>query len=328
MFALYWDQLVYKSPQKPREFPWHQDNGYVFIEPQQYLTIWLALTDATVDNGCPWVAPGGHRHGTLAHRYVHPLGLQCFDDHPDATPAPVAAGGGRRVLVADAASDRPQHLSRHPQDLHPPVRARRRRRAAGATPTRARRPHAFRSAIPTGSTSSSATANASVPTDDPARASRTAAARELADMADRADRDPADLVPGAGPGSIVAGLVLGLITSLVSLGMYLVYRANRVLNFTAAELGLLPAVLSVMLIIESGLSWYLGFGLGFIAAAVLGVAVEFLIIRRFFDAPPPRRHRRHDRRGATPRCLRTVPARLVGRARAVATHRRPVRHRL
>jgi len=90
---LYWDQLVYKSPQKPREFPWHQDNGYVFIEPQQYLTIWLALTDATVDNGCPWVAPGGHRHGTLAHRYVHPLGLQCFDDHPDATPAPVAAGG-------------------------------------------------------------------------------------------------------------------------------------------------------------------------------------------------------------------------------------------
>ena len=47
-------------------------------------------------------------------------------------------------------------------------------------------------------------------------------------------------------GSIVAGLVLGLITSLVSLGMYLVYRANRVLNFTAAELGLLPAVLSVM----------------------------------------------------------------------------------
>ena len=86
-------------------------------------------------------------------------------------------------------------------------------------------------------------------------------------------------------GSLLAGFILGLITSLISLGMYLVYRANRVLNFTAGELGLLPAVLSVMLIIESGLSWYLGFGIGFAAAAVLGVAVEFLIIRRFFDAP-------------------------------------------
>jgi len=90
---LYWDQLVYKHPDKPREFPWHQDNGYTFIEPQQYLTIWVALTDATVENGCPWVAPGEHLHGTLAHHYVHPLGLRCFDDHPNATPAPVRAGG-------------------------------------------------------------------------------------------------------------------------------------------------------------------------------------------------------------------------------------------
>ena len=43
-------------------------------------------------------------------------------------------------------------------------------------------------------------------------------------------------------GSALSGLVLGLVTSLVSLGMYLVYRANRVLNFAAGELGLLPAL--------------------------------------------------------------------------------------
>ena len=42
---LYWDQGVYKHPEKPRRFPWHQDNGYTFIEPQQYLTCWVALTD-------------------------------------------------------------------------------------------------------------------------------------------------------------------------------------------------------------------------------------------------------------------------------------------
>ena len=86
-------------------------------------------------------------------------------------------------------------------------------------------------------------------------------------------------------GSILAGTVLGLVTSLVSLGMYLVYRANRVLNFAAGELGLLPAVFAVLLIVESGLSWYLSFGLGFIAAAIVGLAVEFLVIRRFFNSP-------------------------------------------
>jgi ectoine hydroxylase-related dioxygenase (phytanoyl-CoA dioxygenase family) len=90
---LYWDQAVYKKPEKPRRFPWHQDNGYAFVEPQQYLTVWLALTDATLDNGCPRVVPGLHRHGTLRHTYVDPLGWECLSDPADEVAAPVPAGG-------------------------------------------------------------------------------------------------------------------------------------------------------------------------------------------------------------------------------------------
>jgi phytanoyl-CoA hydroxylase len=90
---LYWDQAVYKKPEKPRRFPWHQDNGYAFVEPQQYLTVWLALTDATQDNGCPVVAPGFHRRGTLAHEYVDPLGWECLQDPAGAVAAEVPAGG-------------------------------------------------------------------------------------------------------------------------------------------------------------------------------------------------------------------------------------------
>jgi len=90
---LYWDQAVYKKPEKPRRFPWHQDNGYTWVEPQQYLTCWIALTDATEASGCPWVAPGLHRLGTLAHRFVDPLGYECFAEPPRAVAAPVRAGG-------------------------------------------------------------------------------------------------------------------------------------------------------------------------------------------------------------------------------------------
>ena len=53
-------------------------------------------------------------------------------------------------------------------------------------------------------------------------------------------------------GSFVSGLVLGSITSLVAVAMYLVYRANNVLNFAAGELGLLPAVFATLLVLESG----------------------------------------------------------------------------
>ena len=91
---LYWDQAVYKKPEKPRRFPWHQDNGYTYVEPQQYLTCWVALTDATTDNGCPQVAPGLHRMGTLAHEWVEPLGWEAFPEPPvDPVAAPVGAGG-------------------------------------------------------------------------------------------------------------------------------------------------------------------------------------------------------------------------------------------
>lgn len=88
---LYWDQLVYKKPGAPEEFPWHQDNGYTFVVPQQYLTCWVALTDATVANGCPWIVPGAHRQGTLEHRWTD-LGFQCLDAPENAVPLEVSAG--------------------------------------------------------------------------------------------------------------------------------------------------------------------------------------------------------------------------------------------
>lgn len=88
---LYWDQAVYKKPGNADEFPWHQDNGYTFIEPQQYLTCWVALTDADEQNGCPWVLPGLHRHGTLLHELTD-LGWQCAVDREQAVAVPARAG--------------------------------------------------------------------------------------------------------------------------------------------------------------------------------------------------------------------------------------------
>ncbi len=88
---LYWDQAVYKKPGTESPFPWHQDNGYAFLEPQQYLTCWVALTDATEENGCPWVVPKLHRRGTLAHEYSD-IGFVCLRDPEDAIAVPARAG--------------------------------------------------------------------------------------------------------------------------------------------------------------------------------------------------------------------------------------------
>jgi phytanoyl-CoA hydroxylase len=89
---MYWDQAVYKKPGTRDPFPWHQDNGYAYLEPQQYLTCWIALTDTDEQTSCPWIAPARHLRGTLQHRWT-PIGFVCFEEWPpDAVAAPARAG--------------------------------------------------------------------------------------------------------------------------------------------------------------------------------------------------------------------------------------------
>jgi phytanoyl-CoA hydroxylase len=88
---LYWDQSVYKKTAKAQEFPWHQDNGYTFIEPQQYLTLWIPLVDVDERNGCPWIAPGRHRLGTLEH-WTTSIGYKCLEEVDDAVCVSAKAG--------------------------------------------------------------------------------------------------------------------------------------------------------------------------------------------------------------------------------------------
>jgi ectoine hydroxylase-related dioxygenase (phytanoyl-CoA dioxygenase family) len=88
---LYWDQSVFKQPNGAEPVLWHQDNGYTYVEPQAYLTCWIALTDATPENGCIAVMPGAHRDGTLAHHST-PIGEECWGDWSHALEVPVRAG--------------------------------------------------------------------------------------------------------------------------------------------------------------------------------------------------------------------------------------------
>jgi phytanoyl-CoA hydroxylase len=65
-------QLIFKQPRIGGEVGWHQDASFFVTEPQTVTTFWFALEDATLDNGCLWVEPGGH-HGeraVLREQYV------------------------------------------------------------------------------------------------------------------------------------------------------------------------------------------------------------------------------------------------------------------
>ncbi|MCL5999269.1 MAG: phytanoyl-CoA dioxygenase family protein [Chloroflexi bacterium] len=89
---LYWDQSVYKRPEAKRDFPWHQDNGYVPTDPVHYVTVWIALEDATIQNGCVWILPRTHAQGVVEHKKTD-IGWQCYFGDDPGIPVELRKGG-------------------------------------------------------------------------------------------------------------------------------------------------------------------------------------------------------------------------------------------
>jgi phytanoyl-CoA hydroxylase len=53
----------------------HQDSSVVFTEPLSCCALWIALEDATVENGCMWIIPSSHRAGLLARVVKEPAAV-------------------------------------------------------------------------------------------------------------------------------------------------------------------------------------------------------------------------------------------------------------
>ena len=86
-------------------------------------------------------------------------------------------------------------------------------------------------------------------------------------------------------GVMVQGADRGLVIALLAVGMTLIHRSNNIINFAQAEIGFVSATLASLLILEKGWSYYLAVVIGLVAAAVVGLVVEFVFVRRFFRAP-------------------------------------------
>jgi branched-chain amino acid transport system permease protein len=83
----------------------------------------------------------------------------------------------------------------------------------------------------------------------------------------------------------VQGAVLGLLGSLMAVGLGLTFRLNKVVNFAQGDLGTAPAVLAVGLIAFSGVNYFLGLLTGLVGAVLLTATIEILVVRRFRRSP-------------------------------------------
>lgn len=91
--------LFVKPAGKPGQ-AWHQDEFFIPTRDRSLVGLWLAIDDATVENGCVWVRPGSHADGVLYPAKPHGSadfdeGDQIFgtpDDDDPGIPVEISAG--------------------------------------------------------------------------------------------------------------------------------------------------------------------------------------------------------------------------------------------
>lgn len=118
---------IFKQPRIGGEVTCHQDATFLFTEPMSTVGLWFALEDATIENGCLWAIPGGHKLGLKSLFQRAAKGgtrFEVFDDSPwpeeNVIPLEVKKGTliGLHPLLPHLSRENRSPKSRHAYTLH------------------------------------------------------------------------------------------------------------------------------------------------------------------------------------------------------------------
>jgi ectoine hydroxylase-related dioxygenase (phytanoyl-CoA dioxygenase family) len=141
---LFRDALMMKPPRHGSAKPYHQDSAYWQIDPPDLISVWLALDDATLENGCMRVIPGSHTGGVLEHKHLQDYQVDEAElDTSHEVAVPLNAGGclffhslllhatapnhsphPRRSMIISAMSARSRYTGPDPRPHFPLLRGR------------------------------------------------------------------------------------------------------------------------------------------------------------------------------------------------------------
>jgi phytanoyl-CoA hydroxylase len=114
---------IFKQPRIGGEVNCHTDHTFLWTEPQSVIGFWVAIDDATTENGCLWALPGGHRIPVKSRSRLNASHTATITDVFDSTPyptiglVPLEVARGTLVLLNGSlphrsgpnTSDKPRH---------------------------------------------------------------------------------------------------------------------------------------------------------------------------------------------------------------------------
>jgi ABC-type branched-subunit amino acid transport system permease subunit len=83
----------------------------------------------------------------------------------------------------------------------------------------------------------------------------------------------------------ISGLALGSLYGVVAVGLILIYRTSRVINFAAGAIGAVPAILALLLDLRDHISYLLVLPIALVGGPLFGVLADVFIMRRFSRSP-------------------------------------------
>lgn len=84
---------------------------------------------------------------------------------------------------------------------------------------------------------------------------------------------------------IISGLIFGCVYGLAALGMILIYKTSDVVNFAQGEMAMLTTFVSFMFLSRMGLSYTMSFLFALVFAALLGIFIYLLFMKRIQSEP-------------------------------------------
>ena len=118
---------IFKQPHIGGEVTCHQDSTFLYTEPIDIAGLWFALEDATIENGCLWAIPGGHRRGLKSRWLRVPEGGMKFEVYdpepwPENELVPLEVSKGTLIilngLLPHRSFENRSPRSRHAYTLH------------------------------------------------------------------------------------------------------------------------------------------------------------------------------------------------------------------
>ncbi|MBL7496349.1 ATP-binding cassette domain-containing protein [Frankia sp. CNm7] len=81
------------------------------------------------------------------------------------------------------------------------------------------------------------------------------------------------------------GAVSGLVIGLLAIGIVLVHRSSRVINFAVANMGLVGSVLFALLVVRWNVPYWIALVIALVVGTAFGALVDLAVVRRLFAAP-------------------------------------------